>query len=92
MSEHNHEIGLANITYTQRSWVVREKIKYKLSQKIDLREIVRNANFNFGSRPDIVADMRHPGFGSQWQLGLFHLTLRHLLHGMRGQGEEHKIA
>jgi hypothetical protein len=37
------------------SWVAREKIKYKLSQKIDPREIVRNMNFNFGSGPDTVA-------------------------------------
>jgi hypothetical protein len=36
------------------SWVAREKIKYKLLQKIDLREIVRNANFNFGGRPNTV--------------------------------------
>jgi hypothetical protein len=92
VSEHNYEIGLANITYTQRSWVAREKIKYKLSQKIDPREIVHNANFNFGGRPDIVAGMRHPGFSSQWQLGPFYLTLRHLLHGTCGQGGEHKIA
>jgi hypothetical protein len=29
-----------NIAYTQMLWVAREKIKYKLVQKIDLREIV----------------------------------------------------
>ncbi len=55
VSKHNHEIGLANIAYTWMSQVVREKIKYKLSQKIDPREIVCNVNFNFGSGPDPVA-------------------------------------
>jgi hypothetical protein len=54
VSKHNYEIGLANITYTWMSWVAREKIKYKLLQKIDLREIVRNANFNFGGGPNTV--------------------------------------
>ena len=54
MSEHDHEIGLVNITYTWMSQVAREKIKYKLSQKIDPREIVRNPNFNFGGGPDTV--------------------------------------
>jgi len=39
MSEHDHETGLVNITYTQMSWVIHEKIKYKLVQKIDPREI-----------------------------------------------------
>jgi len=68
VSEHDHEIGLANIAYTQMSWVAREKIKYKLSQKIDPREIVHNPNFNFGGGSDMVAGVRHPGFGSQWQL------------------------
>ena len=92
MSEHNHEIGLANIAYTQMSQIVREKIKYKLSQKIDPREIVCNANFNFGSRPDTVTGTRHLGFGSRWQPGLIHLALRHLSHGMRGRGGKHKIA
>jgi hypothetical protein len=62
VSEHNHEIGLANITYTWMLWVVREKIKYKLSQKIDPREIVRNLNFNFGGRPDMVTGTQHLGF------------------------------
>jgi hypothetical protein len=46
VSEHDHEIGLANITYTWMLQVVREKIKYKLLQKIDPREIVHNLNFN----------------------------------------------
>jgi hypothetical protein len=55
VSEHDHEIGLANIAYTWMSQVAREKIKYKLSQKIDPREIVRNANFNFGGGPNTVA-------------------------------------
>jgi len=54
VSKHDHEIGLANIAYTWMLWVVREKIKYKLSQKIDLREIVHNPNFNFGGRSDMV--------------------------------------
>ena len=40
-SEHDHEIGLANITYTWMSRVACKKIKYKLAQKIDPREIVR---------------------------------------------------
>jgi len=40
-SEHDHEVGLANIAYTRMSRVAREKIKYKLSLKIDPREIVR---------------------------------------------------
>jgi hypothetical protein len=40
-SEHNHEIGLANIAYTRMSQVAHEKIKYKLAQKINPREIVR---------------------------------------------------
>jgi hypothetical protein len=57
VSEHDHEIGLANIAYTWMSRVAREKIKYKLLQKIDLREIVHNANFNFGSGPNTVAGM-----------------------------------
>jgi len=55
--EHDHEIGLANIAYTWMSQVAREKIKYKLSQKIDPREIVHNANFNFGGGPNTVAGM-----------------------------------
>ena len=55
VSEHDHEIGLANIAYTRMSRVAREKINYNLSQKIDPREIVRNANFNFGGGPDTVA-------------------------------------
>jgi hypothetical protein len=64
-SEHDHEIGLANIAYTRMSWVAQEKIKYKLAQRIDPRKIVcMHANFNFGSRPDPVAGTRHPGFGS----------------------------
>jgi len=46
------------------SRVAREKIKYKLSQKIDPREIVHNLNFNFGSRPDTVTGTQHPGFSS----------------------------
>jgi hypothetical protein len=41
VSEHDHETGLANITYTRMLWVACEKIKYKLVQKIDPREIVR---------------------------------------------------
>ena len=57
MIEHDHEIGLANIAYTWMSQVAREKIKYKLSQKIDPREIVHNANFNFGGGPNTVAGM-----------------------------------
>jgi hypothetical protein len=65
-SEHDHEIGLANIAYTWMSRVAREKINYKLSQKIDPREIVRNPNFNFGGGPDTVAGVRHLGFGSRW--------------------------
>jgi hypothetical protein len=40
VSEHNYEIGLVNITHTWMSWVAREKIKYKLAQKIDPRKIV----------------------------------------------------
>jgi hypothetical protein len=40
VSEHDHQTGLANIAYTRMSWVAREKIKYKLAQKIDPREIV----------------------------------------------------
>jgi hypothetical protein len=65
VSEHDHEIGLANITYTRMSQVAQEKIKYKLAQKIDPRKIVRTrTNFNFGGRPDPVAGMRHLGFGS----------------------------
>jgi hypothetical protein len=64
-SKHNHEIGLANIAYTWMSRVAREKIKYKLAQKIDPRKIVHTCtNFNFGGRPDPVAGTRHPGFGS----------------------------
>jgi hypothetical protein len=56
VSEHNHEIGLVNIAYTQMSQLAQEKIKYKLVQKIDPRKIVRtHANFNFGSGPDPVA-------------------------------------
>jgi hypothetical protein len=66
VSEHNHEIGLVNIAYNWMLWVGREKIKYKLSQKIDLREIVHNANFNFGSEPNTVAGMQHLRFSSQW--------------------------
>jgi hypothetical protein len=54
-SEHDHEISLANIAYTWMSQVAREKIKYKLAQKIDSREIVHNPNFNFGGGPDTVA-------------------------------------
>ncbi len=92
VSKHDHEIGLVNIAYTQMSQVVREKIKYKLSQKIDPREIVRNLNFNFGGGSDTVAGMRHLGFGSQWQLRPIHLTLRHLSDGTHGRGGEHKIA
>ncbi len=65
VSGHDHEIGLVNIAYTWMSQVVREKIKYKLLQKIDPREIVRNANFNFGGGPDPVAGIRHPGFGAR---------------------------
>jgi len=57
VSKHDHEIGLVNITYTWMLQVVREKIKYRLSQKIDPREIVRNANFNFGGSSDLVAGM-----------------------------------
>jgi hypothetical protein len=41
VSEHDHQTGLANIAYTRMSRVAREKIKYKLAQKIDPREIVR---------------------------------------------------
>jgi hypothetical protein len=48
------------------SQVMREKIKYKLSQKIDPREIVCNLNFNFGGGSDMVTGTQHPGFGSQW--------------------------
>jgi hypothetical protein len=66
-SEHDHEIGLANITYIWTSRVAHKKIKYKLAQKIDLREIVHNPNFNFGGRPNTVTGMQHLGFGSQWQ-------------------------
>ena len=40
MSEHDHEVSLANITYTRMSQVAWEKIKYKLAQKIDPRQIV----------------------------------------------------
>jgi hypothetical protein len=40
-SEHDHEIGLANIAYTRMSRVAREEIKYKLALKIDPRKIVR---------------------------------------------------
>jgi len=39
-SEHDHEVGLANIAYTRMLQVAREKIRYKLSLKIDPREIV----------------------------------------------------
>jgi len=39
-SEHDHEIGLANIAYTRMSRVAREEIKYKLALKIDPRKIV----------------------------------------------------
>jgi hypothetical protein len=92
VSEHDHEIGLANIAYTRMSRVAREKIKYKLSQKIDPREIAHNVNFNFGGGPDTVAGTRHPGFGSRWQPGPIHLTSRCLSHGTRGQGGKHKIA
>ncbi len=63
-SKHDHEIGLANIAYTQMLRVAREKIKYKLSQKIDPREIVRNPNFNFGGGSDMVTGTQHLGFGS----------------------------
>jgi hypothetical protein len=84
MSEHDHEIGLANIAYTRMSRVVREKIKYKLLQKIDPREIVHNANFNFGGGPNTVTGTQHPGFGSRWQPGPFHLASRRLSHGTRG--------
>ena len=41
VSKHDHEIGLVNIAYTWMSQVAREKIKYKLVQKIDPRKIVR---------------------------------------------------
>jgi hypothetical protein len=92
VSKHDHEIGLANIAYTQMSQVAREKINYKLSQKIDPREVVYNANFNFGGRPDTVTGTRHPGFGSRWQLGPIHLASQHLSHDMRGRGGKHKIA
>ena len=85
-SEHDHEIGLANIAYTRMSRVAREKIKYKLAQKIDPRKIVRTrANFNFGGGPDPVAGTRHPGFGSRWQPGPIHLASRRLSHGTRGR-------
>jgi hypothetical protein len=40
VSKHDHETGLANIAYTRMSWVACKKIKYKLVQKIDPREIV----------------------------------------------------
>jgi hypothetical protein len=63
-SEHDHEIGLANIAYMRMSQVARETITFKLSHKIDPREIVRNANFIFGGGSDTVAGARHPGFGS----------------------------
>jgi hypothetical protein len=56
VSKHDHEIGLANIAYTQMLRVAWEKIKYKLAQKIDPRKIVcTHANFNFGGEPDPVA-------------------------------------
>jgi len=84
VSEHDHEIGLANITYTWTSRVAHKKIKYKLAQKIDLREIVRNPNFNFGSGPDMVAGARHPGFSSRWQLQPIHLASRRLSDGTCG--------
>ena len=84
MSEHDHEIGLANIAYTRMSRVVREKINYKLSQKIDPREIVRNPNFNFGGGSDMVTGVQHPGFGSRWQPQPIHLASRRLLDGTCG--------
>ncbi len=83
-SEHDHEIGLANIAYTRMSRVVREKINYKLSQKIDPREIVRNPNFNFGGGSDMVTGVQHPGFGSRWQPQPIHLASRRLLDGTCG--------
>jgi hypothetical protein len=39
--EHDHEIGAANIKFTQLSRGVREQIKLMLAQKMDVREIVR---------------------------------------------------
>jgi hypothetical protein len=40
VTEHDHEIGSANIAYTRLSGAARERIKTMLSQKIDRNEIV----------------------------------------------------
>jgi hypothetical protein len=40
-TEHDHEIGLANIAYTRMSRGARDQIKNMLMQKVDPREIVR---------------------------------------------------
>ena len=46
ISEHNHEIGAANITYTHLSGATREQIKIMLDLKIDCYEIVSSRNQN----------------------------------------------
>jgi hypothetical protein len=44
VTEHDHEIGAANIAYTRLSGAARERIKTMLIQKIAPREIVSLPN------------------------------------------------
>ena len=46
VSEHDHEIGAANIAYTRLSGATRERIKIMLDLKIDCYEIVSSRNQN----------------------------------------------
>jgi FAR1 DNA-binding domain len=40
--DHNHQLGLANVTYTRTSHASQEQIRTMLEKKVDPREIVRD--------------------------------------------------
>jgi hypothetical protein len=55
-SDHDHEIGLANIAYTRISRPAREKIIAMLTQKVDHREIVCKRSLFFNNKSDTSTD------------------------------------
>ena len=71
--EHNHNLGMKNITYTWLSHKAQDQIQLMLHQKVDPWEIVHiysTIYFSSWSNPSI--DYHSPKLSTWWQLWLIH--------------------
>ena len=55
-ADHDHEVGLANLAYTQMSLAARNKIYDMLEQRIDYKEIVSKTILIFNDKSDQSTD------------------------------------